>query len=1118
MYIQTISKQERFKKFTSCFLIVLIGFLGFPFSVFSSPNPDATQAKPSQVKVTPIEPDKGVVASDSVQDSSVNESKEHFAVIEEFKIDKGFWFTLFAISELSKQEKGNNQTAFNATPIAFSLTGSGISPTYTIINKGAKVQTVNRDNLTGKLSLPDGKSILTEAINQTLTRLSSNNVIRQGDWEENVTISLKEYTGIRSFEVPVRFKTEPIKDDKSLFRISFESESFDFSLKSNSSIKQNMKGFTIVGAENKKVYFSVFRYEGDCSQYENGYQSDHFVGQQIGYLTNPENGKALLDSIDKGGFNQLLNGYPMINLSSGSFRDKALSLPDWMGKVLGMSRLLQASTLLTADKSSDFATITTSVGGHIIDGLWSLAFNTSSFLKELATGNRQDAPVSEVTNRLLDSKISFIRNLYEGEKDTQGWIGTAPQIEIIDPSVFECYSKIGGDASGLQGDLLAINKDNWALLKRDSQGKYSGIEESVSRFAGNLQNTIQKNLWGKNPFGKTSLITDGYGRIGQDLIIKQVEVARSIKTENGVGKNLKPVVQNPDNPGEFTEKYITTQTIEYAGKGKQYRTRSINISAMDKQTDNENRLSNYKLWIMGQVMEPKMDDNKSFYGPIEFSRKLDDEIVSFKTKGFYIIEQVLNQTIVQVKRYNPRKNTWKEKIAINFAGEYLPQNFEYNLSSNIVDYGNNNLVLIIQYESSPFTFKSLEDNVSFVQCHSKGIAVYSLDKERLYQHTFKFEADLNGESILVEELGYLSNNNAKSIIPILDVCKTLTLAERPIKVENQAELPGWALQSILAQQISSTAGFGIGERGTNPTIGIATIGYTAETIVKDGWQILLDKLKEIWNQTYNNALEKLDAINDAYTEYHTWCKANKPMVDFVKTVGNEGIDYLLEDNPFYKTKNLFNFDPFSINYSGFVHFIGEIIPCLRSAVNIYGKAEILIKVIEINTKMMNVFVNMIESAFPPISTTQTQEISKKPPKPKSPLKPIIIGAGIASVGALTARIAGSKVSEEEGGYYSFTLWNLSHNNTGDIVSLKIDGKEYMTSSILEYNKNRIINIPKKKLHGYTFFFKTRCGWSDEMISGVPSSPFKIYFNQIESWDENLNHIILCHFVIEPIWD
>ncbi len=1003
MYLKKIGKQERLKKFTSCFLIVLIGILGFPLSVFSSPNPDATQVKPSQVNVTPIEPDKGVVVSGSKQDSSVTENKEHFAIIEEFKIDKGFWFTLFSISELAKLEKGNNLTAFNATPIAFSLTGSGISPTYTIINKGAKVQTVNRDNLTGKLSLPDGKSILTEAINQTLSKLPKNAESRQGDWEENVTISLKEYTGIRSFEVPVRIKTEPIKGDKSLFRISFDSKSFDFNLKSNSSIKQNMKGFAIVGAENKKVYFSVFRYEGDCSQYENGYQSDHFVGQQIGFLANPENGKAILNSIALDGFNQLLTGYPMINLSSGSFRDKESSPPQWMGKVLGMSRLLQTSIIHTADKSSDFAPITTSVGGHIIDGLWSLAFNTSSFLKELATGNRQDAPISEVTNRLFDAKVSFIRNLYDAEKDTQGWNGTGPQIEIMYPSAFECYSKIGGDVSGLPGDLLKIKKDNWALLKRDSQGKYSGIEESVSRIAVNFENAIQKNLWSKNPFGRASIITDGYGRIGQDLIIKQVEVARSIKTENGVGKDLKPVDQNPDNPGDSTEKYITTQTIEYSGKGKQYRTRSINVSAVEKETDNEKKVANYKLWIMGQVLEPKIEDNKSFYGPIEFDRKIENEMVSFKTRGYSLIEEVLNHTIANLKKHDAKKGYWKDKISLDFVGEYLPQYLEFNFESRVVDIGNNNSGLIVKYISEPFTFKSLADNFPIIKAKSVGFFVYSLGKDIMYQHTSKFEAYCDNDSLIVEEFGYLSNQNARPIGRFFDMREEIIFKKEPLMVVNPVELPIWAIQSIMAKQITFTSSIGAAEQKTNPAAALSimyeahpwkTQRNNALKTFDEAWKEFLDALK---------ISESLEATNDAYRNFFAWCKenqrkskefyeTNKLIIDFVVEVGSIGL------------KNYGKPGAEEIIFSDLPVF-GVIWQVCSSLIDLYEMMTVYQDLIEILPDFILAYDDLVNNPPPPSQVPEPikeEPIKKKSKKPKSPKKTILIIAGLVAAGGIGA--------------------------------------------------------------------------------------------------------------------
>ncbi len=786
MYLQKIGKHEGLKKFTSCFLIVLIGILGFPFSVFSEPNPDTTQPRPSKVKVTPIEPDKGVVASDSVQDSSVNASKEHFAIIEEFKIDKGFWFTLFSISELSKKEKGNNQTAFNATPIAFSFTGSGISPTYTIINKGAKVQTVNRDNLTGKLSLADGKSILIEALNQKLSKSLKNDEIRQGEWEDNVNISVEEYTGIRSFEVPVRFKTEPINGDKSLFRITFESDSFNFSLKSNSSITQRFNGFVILGANDKKVYFSVFRYVGDCFQYENGHQSDHFVGQQIGYLTNSENGKALLDSIDKGGFNQLLMGYPMINLSSGSFRDEESSPPLWMGKVLGMSRLVQAKTVASVEKSTDFVPVSSVLGGYIVDGLLAIGLNTSFVLRDWAAGKPMSFQGGEIMSRLLDSKVSFVRSLYDPVKPSKGWVGVGEKIGLVDPGMFQSCSRIGGELLQLPGDWFVVSKESGGIFLRTKKGKNSGIDESLSRMAGNLEQICQKSLWGNNPFGRSTLFKDGYNfyskTSSQDR--HKNEVKETVTTEDFQNNQI---TNNLENGKSEIEHFLTSDEFK-TDSGFWYTIISLADMARQSLANDQTvyKFTPKGFTVSGSGISPFSTVFKKVKKTLSVIRDNITEKLNSPDGNTIFVEEINNTLDLLSKNKSIRKGEWKESINVFSQAGRVEDKLIIPVNFKVEPFGNKKEYLLISFNSYPFEY-SIDLNRKVSQKVS-GFAILGNDKKNTYYSFYRYEGDVLDNGIKIDKFVgqqfiYMVDSNfknpilmtskAKSLAKLLDSCYTI---------------------------------------------------------------------------------------------------------------------------------------------------------------------------------------------------------------------------------------------------------------------------------------------------------------------------------------------------------
>ena len=441
---------------------------------------------------------------------------ENFVMVEEFRSDCGFWFTTYVVSELSRRRLNNNKTVYTFTPKGFNFSCSGVSPTSTVFNRGANDVTVIRDNLTEKLSLSEGKSILTEGVNKTLDNLSKKDKIRKEEWKETLNILGEEHTGIQNFTIPISFGSKLANRKKSLIVISFESEPFVYRLKNNISVSQKFKGFAIMGADKKHTYCSAYKYEGRILK--PGKKQKTFSGQQIGYLVNPINGKAVLRQSDVENLGELLTDYPRLNSSQGSFRQSILPPPKWFGKIFGISRLLQVNASVIAENRTNFLPIAALVGAHIIDGAFTFGYNYGTLVQELATGKIKPSELKKIFNRLTDSDASLLRRFYEA--GARGWVELGANFGLVDPSNIDAYSKIAGELLKLPGDFMSVNLNKFKVWGKAAH--LEGISKKAAVWLGKLMHANEK-LWGiVGKADKFLLLRDSFD-LGKDIGSKIID-------------------------------------------------------------------------------------------------------------------------------------------------------------------------------------------------------------------------------------------------------------------------------------------------------------------------------------------------------------------------------------------------------------------------------------------------------------------------------------------------------------------------------------------------------------------------------------------------------------------
>jgi hypothetical protein len=278
-----------------------------------------------------------------------------------------------------------------------------------------------------------------------------------------------------------------------------------------------------------------------------------------------------------------------------------------------------------------------------------------------------------------------------------------------------------------------------------------------------------------------------------------------------------PVVAKPT-----IERYLNFQTIEYSGNGEQFRAVSSYATTVEKTVFKEKDKANYKLWVKGLSIINSDDYKREFqYGPIKFRRNLSDDKVAFKTEGFKFTEDILNETMGQVRKGNWEKGYWQKKITLDLMGKLLPKEILFHFRVYPLDNQTPKPTFIIKCISDLFYFNALTDTTGSTEKASGkliGIIVYSPDDDRLYQVTSIFESRLNvnGEYLRMEECGYLVDTEDKEVFPFVDLRKELDLSLEPLQVKDPTTLPMWAMQATMVHRSVCAAGLSAAEMGTNP--------------------------------------------------------------------------------------------------------------------------------------------------------------------------------------------------------------------------------------------------------------------------------------------------------------
>jgi hypothetical protein len=296
----------------------------------------------------------------------------------------------------------------------------------------------------------------------------------------------------------------------------------------------------------------------------------------------------------------------------------------------------------------------------------------------------------------------------------------------------------------------------------------------------------------------------------------------------------------PESPGIYTtikttkkakpsvERYLNFQTIEYSGSGEQFRAVSSYATTVEKRILNDIGKADYKLWANGQTIINDNNYRRKFnYGPLEFRRNLSDDKIAFKTKGFKLTQEVLNQTIGQVRKGHWGKDYWQELVRLDLVGDIFPTYLTFHFKAYPFDYNTPKPTFIIKYASNQFNFKALSENPGPSEEASGriiGVIVYSPGDDRLYQVTSVFESQLNSEYLNMEECSYLVDSNGKKVLHLLDLRRELNLTREPLQIREATTLPLWAMQATMVQRASCLSGLCAAEMGTNPDVQTSTPG------------------------------------------------------------------------------------------------------------------------------------------------------------------------------------------------------------------------------------------------------------------------------------------------------
>ncbi len=279
----------------------------------------------------------------------------------------------------------------------------------------------------------------------------------------------------------------------------------------------------------------------------------------------------------------------------------------------------------------------------------------------------------------------------------------------------------------------------------------------------------------------------------------------------------------------------------------------------------------YELWTQGSANGTQ---EKKVYGPVQFNRNPKNEEISFKTAGLGLVEEVVNQTIKQVKQ-NPRKEgAWNQELTLNLLETYLPQKLIFHFSVQKIGLKKGVQALFVQTYSDVFKISILPkevyvDNGYFIGIY-KGAYIYSPEEHRLYQMTSEFDAKKGNETIQIQDAAFLAGPDGKPAYPLIDMRETLGIKKQD-KSETLVSMPEWAMQAIKVQQAVSISAVTTAERASNPGI----LPIISQIVELDGFAGIL-------------GLPSSSSLIEAYGEAQAG-QAGEIAGRFFSTVGSEAI-------------------------------------------------------------------------------------------------------------------------------------------------------------------------------------------------------------------------------------
>jgi len=259
---------------------------------------------------------------------------------------------------------------------------------------------------------------------------------------------------------------------------------------------------------------------------------------------------------------------------------------------------------------------------------------------------------------------------------------------------------------------------------------------------------------------------------------------------------------------------------------------SGSLAVLKKPGDNA---VDYELWTQGGFYSNKdQENNKTVYGPVQFTRNSNTEAVSFKTKGFDLVEEVVNQALTQVEK-NPRiEGDWDQEVSLDLLKSFLPQKLAFHMNVQKIELKTGVEALLIRTYTDVFTMEIIPTadyfNEGTFSGEYKCVLVYSPEDHIMYQMASDFTANKGKEILQIQETAFLAASDGKPAYPLLDMREVMDLRKQA-KPAPPASMPLWAVQAIKAQQVVSLASATTAERASNP----ALLPIVAQIVELDGF-------------------------------------------------------------------------------------------------------------------------------------------------------------------------------------------------------------------------------------------------------------------------------------------